>query len=341
MNRRLISELDRARVIALVEEGHSQRFVADRVGVSQSDVSRIWNRFLETNSVQNRHRSGRPRVTNDQQNRFIRISIRRNPSMSIPTLQREFRHATGARISLATIRRRIFESGLRCRRPIRVPQLQHRHRLHRLQWSQEHIQLPQQFWNTVLFSDETRICVNSDSRRIRVWREPTRAAQLAHARPVRPFAGGNAMFWAGIMASDRTELVLIDGTLTGQRYITQVLEPHVRLWRGAVGEDFVFMDDNARPHRSQAVNQYLETQGIRRLEWPAMSPDMNPIEHVWDMLSRAIHSRRNPPRTRQELVVAAREEWEILPQEAIDNLVNSIRARMQACIDAHGGNTLY
>lgn len=341
MNRQVISQIDRARIVALIEEGHSQRFVANRVGVWQSDVSRVWNRYLQTNSLRDRPRSGRRRVTNQRQNRYIHLTIRRNPTMAIPALQRDMRHALGVQVSISTLRRRILATGLRCRRPIRVPRLQPEHRVRRLQWAQEHVALPEEFWNSVFFSDETRICLVQDSHRIRVWRDPTRVAQLAHARPVPPFRGGSAMFWAGIMSNDRTELIHVEGTMTGDRYLREILHPHVRLWRAAVGNYFVFMDDNARPHRTRAVNDYLETEGINRLNWPALSPDMNPIEHAWDMLARAVAARRNPPRTVQELVHAAQEEWRNIPQQNISNLVNSMGRRLQACINSRGGNTLY
>ncbi|GFW98941.1 transposable element Tcb2 transposase [Trichonephila clavipes] len=91
------------------------------------------------------------------------------------------------------------------------------------------------------------------------------------------------------------ETILNAGSVTGDRYCEEVLLPHVRLFRGAIGPDFIFMDDNARPHRILAVEELLESEDITRMDSPAYSPDLNPIEHVWYALGRRIAARLHHP----------------------------------------------
>ena len=101
------------------------------------------------------------------------------------------------------------------------------------------------------------------------------------------------------------------------------------------------MDDNARPHRAHVVNDYLEDNGIERLDWPPCSPDLNPIEHAWDALQRQINACLAQPQTSQQLANALVEEWVRIPGKDIKTLVLSFWTRCTEVIDARGGHTRY
>nr|CAH7757453.1 unnamed protein product [Callosobruchus chinensis] len=164
-------------------------------------------------------------------------------------------------ISTATIRRRVLASELRCRGPLRVPLLTVRHRTARLQWARAHQDwlLPQ--WRNVLFSDESRFGLVNDDYRERVWRERGQNI-LATAIGVAPYRGGMQMFWGGISFNGRTQLIHIPGTMIGAYYLQNIINAIVHPLRNETGDQFIFMDDNAKLHRTRAIQQALESGNV-------------------------------------------------------------------------------
>ena len=94
------------------------------------------------------------------------------------------------------------------------------------------------------------------------------------------------MVSAGIMGGRQTPLIPIEGTMTARWYITDVLETVVYPYRQAFGEMFLLVDDNAHAHHARVVDQYCQQAVIQKINWPAVSPDMNCTEHAWDSLKK-------------------------------------------------------
>ena len=156
------------------------------------------------------------------------------------------------------------------------------------------------------------------------------------------YGGGSVMVWVGISAQGKKDLhVISNGTLMAERYVNEILDVHVLPYAGAIVPDLILMDDNAHAHRAHITNRYLEQAAVVRLDWPARSPDLNPIEHAWDMLQKAISSCQVQPATVRELREALIEEWAQLPQHKLRRLIRSMRRRCQAVINAHGHHTCY
>ena len=83
------------------------------------------------------------------------------------------------------------------------------------------------------------------------------------------------MIWAGTSLNERTALVVVPWKLNGRRYIDEILRPHVVLYLCQMGQNVIFQDENARPHRARIMDNFLQLNGVQRLEWPPMSPDLS------------------------------------------------------------------
>ncbi|GFW20111.1 transposable element Tcb2 transposase [Trichonephila clavipes] len=118
---------------------------------------------------------------------------------------------------------------------------------------------------------------------------------------------------------------------TGPVIVTKFFFHMCVFFRGAMGLQFLFMDDNAPCHRTVAAEQLLESEDIERMDWPARSPDLNPIQHVWDFLGRRLAARTLPPVTIRELRLPLQDEWAAMTQQLIDTLILSMGRRCETC----------
>ncbi|GFX49833.1 transposable element Tcb2 transposase [Trichonephila clavipes] len=206
-------------------------------------------------------RGGRVRSTTPAEDRYIVLSAKRNRRTTAQQVANQFLAASGKQISRKTVARCLREGGLYARRPVVCVPLTKQHRTARFQWCREHHNWTEQDWACVLLSDESRFSLSSDCRRQLIWRESGTAYRPENIQEKDRYPTCSIMVWAGIMINGRKCLhVVANGTMTGQRYIDEVLLPHVRLFHGAVGDKFVFMDDNATCHRTLAVQDCLDTR---------------------------------------------------------------------------------
>ncbi|GFX75618.1 transposable element Tcb2 transposase [Trichonephila clavipes] len=216
------------------------------------------------------------------------------------------------------------------------------HRRRRSLWCREHRNWRDNEWGRVLFTDESRFSLSSDSHRILIWRE--RGSRNHHSNIIERdrYGGRGVLVWGGIMLGSCTDLHIFDaGSVNGTRYCNEILLPYVRLFRGAMGLQFLFMDDNAPCHRTVAAEQLLESEDIERMDWLARTPDLNPIEHVWDFLGRRLAARTLPPVTIRELRLALQNEWAAMPQQLIVTLILSMGRRCETCLAVRGDHIPY
>ncbi|UYV66194.1 K02A2.6-like [Cordylochernes scorpioides] len=301
-------------VIGLKRAGWSIRQIAADTHLGASTVHRLWKRWLEQGNVAIHRNVGATRVTSARVDRRILRQAVVAPQATCTAILQHVQDTLDHSISTRTISRRLVANGLHSCRPLRRLPLIPPNRRQRLEWCRARSTWMME-WHRVVFSDESRFCLSSDSRRVRVWRrrgERSNPAAIVERPTVRQ---------RGIM-----------GTMTAQRYVDDVLRPVTLPYLQGV-PNALYQQDNARPHTARISQQAL--QDVQMLPWPPYSPDLSPIEHVWDIIGRRLYALPQP-RSEDELWQMVEREWRAIPQDAIRTLIDSLPRRVAACIAVRG-----
>lgn len=322
--------------MAQLGASHSQ--IARTFGCTRVCITRLFQRLRQTGQTSDRPRSGRPRVTTPQEDRYIRGIHLRNRFIPASATAAT---ALGHPISRQTVSRRLRERGIRARRPYRGVILTPQRRRNRLQWARHVRRWQVRDWSRVLFTDESRFCVFRADGRQRVYRRVGERLAPNCIREVPAHGGGGVMVWGGICGELKTRLVIIHGNLNAQRYRDEILRPVAIPFIRQQPRGIVFQHDNARPHTARLTRDYLNNMNVHVLPWPASSPDMNPIEHLWDHIDRQIRKRPVPPANQHQLEQYLIHAWQQIPRHVIRRLTSSMRRRVVACVNAQGGHTRY
>ena len=305
----------------------------------QNTIRKLRAKFRATGRVADLPRRPMGRVTSRAQDRQIVLSHLRNRFLSAAATARQIVGTHARPIHPKTVRNRLKDVGLHARRPLKVPPLTARHRRARLAWARRYLRFTRADWSNVLFVDETRIKLRSADGRVRVYRRREERGAAACVVNQEQMGGGSVMMWAGVSMHTKTPLVPIQGNLTSLRYQAEIVQPHI-IPHVQANRGMQLAQDNAPCHVARGTMDMMTNNNVRVLDWPARSPDLNPIEHLWDKLKRGIRAR--PAQlTLQELRHDAIRTWANIPQNFIQRYIVSMRARCRAVIQAVGGNTMY
>lgn len=337
----------REQAIGRLHAGQPARVIANDFNCNVRTIERLRVRYNATNSTNDRPRCGRPQVTTARQNRLMVRQHLRNRFTRATETARQTVGTHQRPISADTVRHRLVASNLRCYRPARGPVLTPRHRQERLQWALQRQNWRNQQWRNVIFSDESRYCISTADGRTRLWRRRGERYDDNCMMERNAWGGPSIMVWGGIGLNVKLGPVIFQNLgpgrgngVTAARYIDQVLRPHV-VPHFARHQNKTFQQDNARAHTARATRDFLQQNNVNVMNWPALSPDLNPIEHLWDEIQRRLNEEQPSPTTAAELSVAFQRVWARIPIAFINRLVNSMYRRCAIVINTGGGHTRY
>ncbi|KAG2194549.1 hypothetical protein INT46_009204 [Mucor plumbeus] len=292
-------------IFYLTQFGSSQYDISNMIDMRRTTVEGAINRVATTGTALAGKSMGRPSSFDDYTKRHLERIIRSDPFQTIETLQGQLRSMSND-VSRTTTDKQ---------------------------------------WEQVVWSDESRFRVFGHDGKPKVLRKQGERYESCHLLRTVKYGGGSLMVWSCFWADGYGPLVFVDGNMNQNSYVDclsqKFLPWYYKLTHLEDGE-YIFQEDNAPFHTGGYANWWKNSHSLNVLkDWPAQSPDLNPIEHIWSELARQLRSHRPDIKNTEDLRQTLNEIWEELVPEFAKTLVSSMSKRCQGVIDAKGDATKY
>jgi transposase len=331
--------------IRLMSGGVSTRETARRLVISPSSAKRIYSENKENMTV---NKGGRPRKIPSETVEYLKVNLKRGVLKTATEAKNVANEMLPQAVSASTVRRRLKEVGLIAKRRVKRPALKPRHIKGRLQFVKKYKEWTVEDWARVVWSDESkinRIC--SDGLQW-IWDDAPGRITTRSVQGTVKFGGGNVMVWSCMSWYGPGYIAMIDDSMDSQLYIRilkEDLHMSVEEW-GMAKDEFVFQHDNDPKHTAKVTRSYLESIHVTETEgtllyWPAQSPDLNPIEHMWACLEKQLGKYPTRPNSCHELWERISAEWYGIPVAFCRDLIKSMPGRLRAVYHAKGRQTKY
>ncbi len=325
-----LSKDTRNKIVDLHQAGKTESAIGKQLGVKKSTVGAIIRKWKTYQTTDNLPRSGAPRKISPRGVKMITRTVSKNPRTTRGDLVNDLQRA-GTKVTKATISNTLRRQGLKSCSARRVPLLKPGHVQARLKFAREHLDDPEEDWENVIWSDETKIELSGKNATCRVWRRKNAELHPKNTIPTVKHGGGNIMLWGCFSAKGPGRLICVKERMNGAMYreiLSENLLPSARALKMKRG--WVFQYDNDPKHTARATKEWLRKKHFKVLEWPSQSPDLNPIENLWRELKVCVAQRQ--PQNITALEEICMEEWAKIPATVFENLVKTYRKRLTSVI---------
>ncbi|KAG1369061.1 hypothetical protein G6F61_012655 [Rhizopus arrhizus] len=291
--------------ISLLKQGKSVREVEELTGLSKSTVGRL--RKTHCTGVMKPNR-GRPKVLSAADERYCVRQVTKNRVPSAVKVAECLENDIGKKVGVETVRRALRRAGLGAIEKPKKPLLSAKNIRNRL----------------------SRCITHKD------W-----TMTIKHG-------GGNIMLWSAINYAGVGWMCKINGNMNKELYkeiLEDELERTIEYGVSKLGferHQVIFQHDNDPKHTSKVVKEYLQRQSHNFLQWPAQSPDLNPIENMWSLLKRRLNDYETAPKGMNELYERVTKVWyDLMKPEECQKVIESMPQRIRKCIQNKGRWTDY
>lgn len=327
-------------VLKLRDEGKTFREIGSIINRSHNTVKKIVDKYKKFGKIENLPGAGRPKLLNESEIRSIVRDVKKNPFKSAVKISEEVSATSGTSVSASTIRRALHANGLHGRFPRKKPLISKFNQKKRIDYAKKYENENISFWNSVLFSDESKFEVFGQKKPVKVWRTKSNEYAEQNLITTVKHGGGSVMVWGCMAASGVGNLIFIENTMNKTDYLN-ILRTNLPTSVEKLGlqGSWIFQQDNDPKHTAKIVKEWLLYHTPKILDHPPQSPDLNPIEHLWEHLDRQIRKRTITNKDMLKTVIM--EEWQKISPDVTKKLVESMPRRLSAVIKAKGGATKY
>ena len=348
-----LSAFQKGEIVAL-SDIYRDRRIRRELDIPHSTVSAFLNRYTDRESYNNLPHTGRPRKTTLSDDHYLVRSAESNTRQPLKQLRLD----TNLDVSEQTNRRRLKEVGIAKHKAVKRPLLTAKHIAARLKWAHEHVNWSLEQWQSVIWSDESMVRNQNDPRPKLVFRRRNKREKYdpKNVQAKSSYGGASQMIWACFIGDKLGPIVFMDSSVTKEVYMGMLSEnllPFIDILNADEQTNVVFQQDNARPHSASATTKWLQEEakkhGFSIMHWPANSPDLNPIEHLWSHLKRELyrqypdtwHLKGSPNTIRHILKERLHKIWWNIGAAVLESLIESMPHRVRAVLDARGNVTSY
>lgn len=339
--RKELSEGERNQIIGAWKCDVPVSVIKEKLNFASTTIKDVIKYYKNTSKVKPPPRSGRKPILTERDKRHLIHVVKEDRKVPLNVLNEKFTQATSTKVSTHTLRRCLHEKGFFSRIGKRKPFVNEKNRKKRLEWTKEKVDWDPE-WDYIIWSDESRFEVFGGDGRHNVWRLPKEKYDVNCLVPTFKSGRKGVMVWGCFSSAGLGPLVRINGRQTSKDYI-ETLDDHLIPYLEALDnqDDYLFQDDNAPIHRAKRTMDWILENNVSHISWPPQSPDLNPIENIWDELERRVRKRVPLPTNETELFNFLQDEWSKLDSSVYNNLIESMPRRIKAVIKSKGNPTLY
>lgn len=319
--------------------------LSEMFSVSRRTIYNVINRAEKEGRLELKQRGGRKNKINKRAERLITRKVSQNPNISTRSLAAELKEELGVVVCHETVRQTLIRNKYSSRAARKKEILSAANVEKRLSFATLNVLHPNDYWDNVIFCDETKMMLYYNDGPSRVWRRPLTSLKQQNIIPTVKFGKMSIMIWGCISSQRVGNLAFIDSTMDAHQNLN-ILRTHLRISAQKFGfirdnrPQFKFYQDNDPKHKSHMVRMWLLYNCGHVIDTPVQSPDLNPIENLWVYLKNQVAKRQ--PKNMTSLKTAILEEWQKIPTNYdLKNLVGSMSNRLQCVVDAKGFHTKY